>query len=150
MELEKLINDDIKATMLSRDSKKLEALRAIKAALLLEKTKEGTTGEIPGTIELKLLQKLVKQRKESAEIYKNADRNDLAENELFEASIIEKFLPQQLSEDKVKEIILRIITENGASTMKDMGKIMGIANKELSGQADNKLISTIVKELLSK
>ena len=150
MELEKLINDEIKATMLARNSKKLEALRAIKAALLLEKTKEGTTGEIPETIELKLLQKLVKQRKESAEIYKNADRNDLAENELFEASIIEKFLPQQLSEDKVKEIILRIITENGASSMKDMGKIMGIANKELSGQADNKLISTTVKELLSR
>ena len=96
MELEKLINDDIKATMLARDSKKLEALRAIKAALLLEKTKEGTTGEIPETIELKLLQKLVKQRKESAEIYKNADRADLAENDLFEASIIEKYLPQQL------------------------------------------------------
>jgi uncharacterized protein len=150
MELEKLINDDIKATMLARDSKKLEALRAIKAALLLEKTKEGTSGEIPGTIELKLLQKLVKQRKESAEIYKNANRDDLAENELFEASIIEKYLPQQLPEDDVRKIILRIITETGASSMKDMGKIMGIANTELSGKADNKLISAIVKELLSK
>jgi hypothetical protein len=149
MELEKLINDDIKATMLARDSKKLEALRAIKAALLLEKTKEGTTGEIPGTIELKLLQKLVKQRKESAEIYKTANRDDLAENELFEASIIEKYLPQQLSEEDVKKIILKIIAETGATSMKDMGKIMGLANKELSGQADNKLISTIVKELLS-
>jgi len=150
MELEKIINDDIKATMLARDSKKLEALRAIKAALLLEKTKEGTTGEIPDTIELKLLQKLVKQRKESAEIYKNANRDDLAENELFEASIIEKYLPQQLAEEDVRKIILKIITEAGASSMKEMGKIMGIANKELSGQADNKLISTIVKELLSK
>jgi hypothetical protein len=149
MELEKLINDDIKATMLARDSKKLEALRAIKAALLLEKTKEGTTGEIPGTIELKLLQKLVKQRKESAEIYKTANRDDLAENELFEASIIEKYLPQQLSEEDVRKIILKIIAETGATSMKDMGKIMGLANKELSGQADNKLISTIVKELLS-
>ena len=150
MELEKLINDDIKATMLARDSKKLEALRAIKAALLLEKTKEGTTGEIPDTVELKLLQKLVKQRKESAEIYKNADRADLAENELFEASIIEKYLPQQLPEEDVKKIILKIITETGAASMKDMGKIMGIANRELSGKADNKLISNIVKELLSK
>jgi uncharacterized protein YqeY len=149
MELEKLINDDIKATMLARDSKKLEALRAIKAALLLEKTKEGTTGEIPGTIELKLLQKLVKQRKESAEIYKNANRDDLSENELFEASIIEKYLPQQLSEEDVRKIILKIIAETGATSMKDMGKIMGLANMELSGQADNKLISTIVKELLS-
>jgi uncharacterized protein len=150
MELEKLINDEIKATMLARDSKRLEALRAIKAALLLEKTKEGTTGEIPDTVEVKLLQKLVKQRRESAEIYKNANRADLAENELFEASIIEKFLPQQLPEEKVKEIIQKIIVENGASSMKDMGKIMGIANKELAGKADNKLISNIVKDLLSK
>ena len=149
MELEKIINDDIKATMLARDAKKLEALRAIKAALLLEKTKEGTTGEIPETIELKLLQKLVKQRRESAEIYKNANREDLAEKELYEASIIENYLPQQLPAEKVKEIIQKIITETGTSSMKDMGKVMGLASKELSGQADNKLISAIVKELLS-
>jgi uncharacterized protein len=149
MELEKLINDEIKAAMLARDSKKLDALRAIKAALLLEKTKEGTTGEIPDSVELKLLQKLVKQRRESAEIYRQANRNDLAENDLFEAAIIEKFLPQQLSEEKVKEIIQRIISETGASSMKDMGKIMGMANKELAGKADNKLISDIVKNLLS-
>jgi uncharacterized protein len=148
MELEKIINDDIKATMLARDSKKLEALRAIKAALLLEKTKEGTTGEIPDTIEVKLLQKLVKQRRESAEIYTNANRKDLAEKELFEASIIEKYLPQQLPEEKVREIIQKIISECGATSMKEMGKVMGLANKELSGQADNKLISTIVKQLL--
>ena len=150
MELEKIINDDIKATMLARDSKKLEALRAIKAALLLEKTKEGTTGEIPDTIELKLLQKLVKQRRESAEIYKNANRVDLAENELFEASIIEKYLPQQLPEDDLRKIIQKIIAEIGATSMKDMGKIMGMANKEVAGKADNKLISNIVKDLLSK
>ena len=150
MELEKLINDDIKATMLARDSKKLDALRAIKAALLLEKTKEGTTGEIPDSIELKLLQKLVKQRKESAEIFYNAGRSDLAENDLFEASIIEKYLPKQLPEDEVRKIILRIIAETGAASMKEMGKIMGIANTELSGKADNKMISTIVKDLLSK
>jgi len=150
MELEKLINEDIKATMLARDSKKLEALRAIKAALLLEKTKEGSTGEIPETIELKLLQKLVKQRKESAEIFKNANRADLAENDLFEASIIEKYLPQQLSEEDVKKVIQRIIAETGASSMKDMGKIMGMANKELAGKADNKLISGFIKGFLSK
>ena len=149
MELEKLINDDIKATMLARDAKKLEALRAIKAALLLEKTKEGGTGEIPETIELKLLQKLVKQRKESAEIYKNANRGDLAEKELYEASIIEKYLPGQLPDDQVKQIIQKIIAECGATSMKEMGKVMGLANKDLAGQADNKLISTIVKELLS-
>jgi len=150
MELEKLINEDIKATMLARDSKKLDALRAIKAALLLEKTKEGSTGEIPETIELRLLQKLVKQRKESAEIFKNANRADLAENDLFEASIIEKYLPQQLSEEDVKKVIQRIIAETGASSMKDMGKIMGMANKELAGKADNKLISGFIKEFLSK
>ena len=150
MELEKIINDDIKATMLARDAKKLEALRAIKAALLLEKTKEGTTGEIPETIEVKLLQKLVKQRKESAEIYQNAGRNDLAEKELFEASIIENYLPKQLPEEKVREIIRRIIAGTGATSMKDMGKVMGSASQELSGQADNKLISSIVKELLSQ
>ena len=149
MELEKLINDDIKTTMLARDSKKLEALRAIKAALLLEKTKEGTTGEIPETVELKLLQKLVKQRRESADIYKGANREDLAEKELYEASIIEKYLPQQLPDEEVKKIIQRIITDSGATSMKEMGKVMALANKELSGQADNKLISTLVKELLS-
>jgi uncharacterized protein len=150
MELEKIINDDIKATMLARDAKKLEALRSIKAALLLEKTKEGTTGEIPETIELKLLQKLVKQRRESAEIYKNANREDLAEKELYDAAIIEKYLPGQLPEEKVREIIEKIIAESGASSVKEMGKVMGLANKELAGQADNKLISTIVKEFLSK
>jgi len=150
MELEKLINESIKATMLARDSKKLEALRAIKAALLLEKTKEGGTGEIPETVELKLLQKLVKQRRESAEIYNQAGRQDLAENDLFEASIIETFLPKQLSEEEVKEIILGIIRETGASSIKDMGKVMGLATGKLSGQADNKMISGIIKELLSK
>ena len=150
MELEKLINDDIKATMMARNAEKLEALRAIKAALLLEKTKEGTTGEIPDTVELKLLQKLVKQRRESAEIYQGANRQDLADKELFEASIIEKYLPQQLPDEEVKRIIQKIITDSGASSMKEMGKVMGLANQELSCKADNKLISFIVKELLSK
>lgn len=149
MELEKLINEDIKATMIARDSKKLEALRAIKAALLLEKTKEGTNGEIPETLEISLLQKLVKQRKESADIYSAANRSDLAEKELFEASIIEVYLPKQLPEAEVRSIIQKIITDTGAASMKDMGKVMGLASKELAGQADNKLISSIVKEMLS-
>ena len=150
MELEKLINNEIKTAMLAKDARKLDALRAIKAALLLEKTKEGTTGEIPDSVELTLLQKLVKQRKESADIFKNANRQDLAENDLFEASIIEQFLPKQLPEEEVKAIIGKIVAETGASSMKDMGKVMGLTNKELAGQADNKLISVIVKELLSK
>jgi len=148
MELEKLINEDIKNTMLARDAEKLEALRAIKAALLLEKTKEGTTGEIPESIELILLQKLVKQRRESADIYAAAGREDLASKERFEASIIEKYLPRQLSEEEITEKIKQIIAQTGATSIKDMGKVMGMASKELAGKADNKRISEIVKRLL--
>jgi len=149
MSLELNINNDIKAAMLARNAEKLEALRAIKAALLLEKTKEGNTGEISDATELKILQKLVKQRRESADIYGNANRQDLAQKELFEASIIETYLPQQLSEAEVAEIIRNIVTREGATSVKDMGKIMGAASKELAGKADNKMISTIVKNLLT-
>jgi len=148
MSLEKQINDDIKSAMLSKDSAKLEALRAIKAALLLEKTKEGTTGEIPETVELSLLRKLVKQRKESAEIYSSQNRPDLAEPELFQAGIIEKYLPKALSEEEITEKIRSIIAETGATSVKDMGKVMGAATKAFAGQADNKLVSEIVKKLL--
>jgi len=148
MGLENLINDDMKKAMLSKDAEKLEALRAIKAALLLEKTKEGTTGEIPESIELSLLQKLVKQRKESAAIYKTGNREDLAEKELFEAGIIEQYLPKQLSDDELIKIIKTIITQSGASSIKDMGKVMGQASKELAGKADGKRVSEIVKSLL--
>ena len=148
MSLEKQINDDIKSAMLSKDSAKLEALRAIKAALLLEKTKEGTTGEIPETVELSLLRKLVKQRKESAEIYSSQNRPDLAEPELFQAGIIEKYLPKALSEEEITEKIRSIIAETGATSAKDMGKVMGAATKAFAGQADNKLVSEIVKKLL--
>lgn len=149
MELEKTINEDIKSAMLARDQKKLEALRAIKAALLLEKTKEGTTGEIPESVEMKLVQKLVKQRRESAEIYKTGGREDLAEKELFEASIIEKYLPEQMSEQEIEDKIKEIIAATGASSLKEMGKIMGMASKEFAGKADNKLVSEIVKRLLN-
>ncbi|MCX6247723.1 MAG: GatB/YqeY domain-containing protein [Bacteroidetes bacterium] len=148
MELEILINNDIKNAMLARDPEKLEALRAIKAALLLEKTKEGTTGEIPESVELKLLQKLVKQRRESADIYAAAGREDLAGKERFEASIIEKYLPQQMGEAEVTEKIRQIIAQTQASSIKDMGKVMGAASKELAGKADNKMVSEIVKKLL--
>ena len=148
MGLENLINDDMKKAMLSKDAEKLEALRAIKAALLLEKTKEGTTGEIPESVELSLLQKLVKQRKESAAIYKTGNREDLAEKELFEAGIIEQYLPKQLSDDELISMIKTIITQSGASSIKDMGKVMGQASKELAGKADGKRVSEIVKSLL--
>lgn len=148
MELEKLINDDIKNAMLARDPEKLEALRAIKAALLLEKTKEGTTGEIPESVELTLLQKLVKQRRESADIYAAANREDLAKIERFEASIIEKYLPQQMGEEELTEKIRQIIVQTQATSIKDMGKVMGAASKELAGKADNKMVSEIVKKIL--
>jgi uncharacterized protein YqeY len=148
MELENLINEDIKKAMLARDPEKLEAIRAIKAALLLEKTKEGTTGEIPESVELKILQRLVKQRRESADIYAGAGREDLAKKELFEASIIEKYLPQQMGEEELTEKIRQIITQTQATSIKDMGKVMGMASKELAGKADNKTVSEIVKKLL--
>lgn len=148
MGLENLINDDMKKAMLSKDGEKLDALRAIKAALLLEKKKEGGSGEIPESVELSLLQRLVKQRKESASTYLAGNREDLAKKELFEASIIEQYLPQQLSDDELVQIIKNIIHQTGASSIKEMGKIMGIASKELAGKADGKRVSEIIKKLL--
>ena len=149
MSLEVKINNDLKVAMLAKDKKKLEAIRAIKSALLLEKTGKNTSrGEISEDVELKLLQKLVKQRKESAEIYKSKDRRELAEEELFQASIIEKYLPEQINEDELTDIIKKIIENTGASGIKDMGKVMGMAIKEAAGRADNKTISGITKKLL--
>ncbi len=150
MSLENTINTDIKSAMLNKDKELLEALRAIKAALLLEKTSKGSEdGIIPEETEIKLLQKLVKQRKESAEIYKQQNRKELFETETFQAAVIEKYLPEQISEDELREIIKEIITSTGATSMKEMGKVIGMASKQLSGRADNKTISTIVKNLLS-
>ncbi|MFZ4400391.1 MAG: GatB/YqeY domain-containing protein [Bacteroidales bacterium] len=149
MSLEITINNDIKAAMLARDKDKLEALRAVKAALLLIKTgKDTTTAEVPLELELQTLQKLIKQRKEAAETYKSQNRNDLYDVEMFQVSIIEKYLPEQLSEDQIKEIILKIIKETGAVGMRDMGKVMGLAGKELTGKADNKIVAAFVKDLL--
>jgi uncharacterized protein YqeY len=149
MSLELKINDDIKVAMLARDAKRLEAIRAVKAALLLEKTKEGFSGEVSEESELKILQKLVKQRRESADIYLNAQRDDLAQKELYDVSVIETYLPQQLSEAEVTELIKKIVIQTGATSIKDMGKVMGAASKELAGKADNKMISGIVKTLLA-
>jgi len=149
MGLEININNDIKQAMLAKDKHKLEALRAIKAALLLEKTgKDVSSGEIPESVELKLLQKLVKQRKDSAIIYREQNRVDMAEDEEFQASIIEKYLPEQMSEAEVESIIQKIVQETGASSMKDMGKVMGMASRQLAGKADNKTISNLVKKHL--
>ena len=149
MELEKLINNDIKQAMLAKDKDKLEALRAIKAALLLEKTgKDTSSGEIPESVELKMLQKLIKQRRESAEIYITQGRQDLADQEIYQANIIEKYLPEQMSEEDIKAILIAIIARVGAKEQKDLGKVMGPASKELAGKADNKTISGIIKSLL--
>jgi len=149
MTLAEKINEDIKATMLAKDPKKLEALRAIKSGLLLIKTGKGAAAEIPHDLEMGLLKKLVKQRRESAAIYREKGRTDLADEEEFQAAIIEAYLPEQISGDALKDIVQNIIAETGAESMKDMGRVMGIASKKLAGQADNKEISMIVKELLS-
>jgi len=149
MSLEETINSDIKASMLAKDKKRLDALRAIKSAILLAKTDKGSSGDIAEDAEMKILQKLVKQRIDSAELYKSQGRNDLAEEESFQLSVIEKYLPDQMSEDEVKKHVSDIISETGTSSMKDMGRVMGMASKKLAGKADNKLIAAIVKEMLS-
>jgi uncharacterized protein YqeY len=149
MTLEEKINQDIKTTMLARDQEKLEAVHAVKAAILLEKTKEGGTGSVSEEAEMKILQKLVKQRKESAELYRAGNREDLAKKELFEASIIETYLPKQMGKEELTAKIKEIISRAEAKTIKDMGRVMGLASKELAGRADNKTVSEIVKRLLT-
>jgi uncharacterized protein len=147
MALEEKINADIKTAMLAKDSKRLEALRAIKSAILLLKTSaSGLTDET----ETKELMKMVKQRKETAEIYNGQSRQDLADAELFQATVIEEYLPKQMSEDEVRAEVRNIITSVGASSPADMGKVMGVASKQLAGKAEGKMISNVVKEELSK
>jgi hypothetical protein len=149
MELENKINADIKQAMIARESQKLEALRAVKAALLLAKTsKEATGGDLPEEAGLKIIQKLIKQRQESADIYIQNGRKDLAELELFQAGIIEQYLPQQLGEEEIINGVKKIIAQTGASGPKDMGKVMGMASKEFAGKADNKVVADLVKKLL--
>jgi uncharacterized protein YqeY len=150
MSLEKAINVDIKSAMLSKDKKTLEALRAVKAAILLAKTDKGSEGGVSEDAEMSLLKKLVKQRKDSAELYISQGREDLAEEEKFQLSVIEKYLPEQMSEDDVRAQVKDIIIETGAESMKDMGRVMGMASKKLAGKTDNKLIASIVKEQLGK
>jgi len=147
--LEQEINQEIKAAMLSKNAARLRGLRAIKAALLVSKTEKGASESITEDAELKVLQKLAKQRKESAEIYKTQNREDLYAIEMEELEVIEGFLPKQLSQQEVEVQIEAIIQSSGASSIKDMGKVMGLANKQLAGKADGKMISEIVKQLLS-
>jgi uncharacterized protein YqeY len=147
MALEEKINSDIKTAMLAKDAARLDALRAVKSAILLLKTSpEGYTDDT----EIKALQKMVKQRKETAEIYVTQSRKDLADVELFQAGVIEAYLPKQMSEEEIKSEIAKIISSVGASSPADMGKVMGVASKQLAGKADGKIISIVVKELLSK
>jgi uncharacterized protein YqeY len=148
MSLTTTINADIKAAMLAKEKEKLEALRAIKSAILLANT-EKNAGEISEEDEIKLLKRLVKQRKESAATYSEAGRNDLAEKEEFQASLIETYLPEQLGEEEIEKIIDEIIAETNADSMKDMGRIMGMAVKKTAGKADNKILSEIIKKKLS-
>ena len=149
MSLENKIMISMKESMKSKDQTSLRALRAIKSAIILQKTQKGSSEEISNDDELKILQKLVKQRKDSADIYKDQDRMDLAQPELDEIKIIEQFLPEAMSEEEIENEVKKVIDETGAEGMKDMGKVMGIVTKKLMGKADGKTISTIVRNNLN-
>jgi len=143
------IDQKIKEAMLAKDQAKLRGFRAIKAALLLARTEKGSSEEIDEEAELKILQRLIKQRKESSDIYKQQGRADLAVIEDEEIEVISQFMPQQMSKEEIEAVIANLITTSGASSVKDMGKVMGLANKELAGKADGKLIAEIVKTQLA-
>ncbi len=150
MSLEVRINNDIKQAMLSKDKPVLESLRAIKSAILLLKTgKDAPNGEVSESAEIAMLQKLVKQRREAADIFVQQGRQDLADEERFQASIIERYLPQQFSKEEVEAELRNIIAEVGATSPKDMGKVMGQASKRFAGRADNRMVSEMVKILLN-
>ncbi len=148
MRLTDQINNDIKKAMLAREKEKLEALRAVKSALLLEMTSEGGGG-VTEEKEIRILQKLVKQRRETAAIYEGQNRKDLADTENFQADVISAYLPQQLGAEELKLLIQTVIAETGATGIKDMGKVMAEASARLAGKADNKTIAALVKELLN-
>lgn len=148
MALEQQIQKDIIEAMKAHDNVRLEAVRAIKSEILLAKT-SGTGAELTDADIIKSIQKLIKQHQESADLYSQGKREDLAKNELAEAAVMEAYLPKQLSENEVEAVIKEIISEVGASKISDMGKVMGAANKRLAGQSDGRTISTIVKKLLS-
>ena len=149
MSLQKQVMDAMKTAMKEKDAVALESLRAVKSAILLAQTESGAKAELTEDQELKLLQKLVKQRKDSAAIFSEQGRDDLAQAELAQAAVIEQFLPEQLGEEEITKVVEEIIAQTGASSMKDMGKVMGMASGKLAGQADGKTISNIVKQRLS-
>ena len=149
MSLELTVNENMKKAMLAKDEVGLRALRAIKAAVLLAKTAEGATATISEDTEIKLLQKLVKQRKDSLEIFERQNRQDLAQKEKEELEVIERFLPKQMNEDEIKTVVAEIVKQTGVTNMSGLGQVMGVATKQLAGKADGKVISAIVKELLA-
>jgi len=149
MSLQQDVMAAMKVAMKEKDQVALTALRAVKSAILLAQTESGSTGELTEEQELKLLQKLVKQRKDSAAVYLEQDRKDLALPEIDEAEVISQFLPEALSEEEIEKVVVMTIDEIGAEGMKDMGKVMGIVSKQLAGQADGKTISSIVKAKLA-
>ena len=149
MSLQQKITEAIKTAMKAKDAVALESLRAIKSAILIAQTQSGASETLSAEEELKLLQKLVKQRKDSAAIFNDQGRTDLADPELAQCAIIEKFLPAQLSEDEITVVVSEVIGQTGASGMKDMGKVMGLVSQKLAGQADGKTISNIVRSQLT-
>ncbi len=148
MSLQQQVMEKMKEAMKAKDKVALESLRAIKSALLLASTESGSDGEMSEQAEIQLVQKLVKQRKDSATIFIEQGRQDLADPELAQIAVIEQFLPEQMSEEEVEKVVVETIASTGAEGMKDMGKVMGIISKKLAGQADGKTISTIVKSKL--
>jgi uncharacterized protein len=149
MGLRQQIDNDIKSAMLAKNKEELTALRSVKSLILLAETEKGGTGEISAEVENKLLMKAAKQRKESAEIFQKEGRDDLAKKELFELEVISRYLPKQYSEEEVATELKKIIDQVGAKGPQDMGKVMGVATKQLAGKADGRLISEIVKKLLA-
>ena len=148
MKIEEKINESIKDSMKEKNRLRLDSLRAIKSAILIEKTKSGSKDQIEESVVLKILQKMVKQRNDSAKIYLEQNRKELAEIEVSQANIISEFLPTQLSESELSEIIEKVIEEVGAETMKDMGKVISKVNERVSGQAEGRVIAEIVKKKL--
>ncbi len=150
MSLEQKIMADLKDAMRAKDEVALRTLRAIKAAIIIEKTAEGANGEIDEATEQKMLQKLAKQRRDSLDIFEKQNREDLAAKEREELAVIERFLPKQMTPDELKAALTDIVAKTGAASMADLGKVMGVASKELAGKADGKSIAAVVKELLAK
>ena len=149
MTLEERINADLKTAMLAKDEVGLRGIRAIKSAILLAKTEKGSDGTISPEREVQMLQKLVKQRRDSITEFEKANRQDLIAKEQEEENVIEKYLPAMMSEEEVREVVKAAIATTGATTQKEMGKVMGIVSKQLAGKADNKLVADIIKSLLT-